>query len=49
MAIYRCDRCGRTEESNDGPTKCYCGLPDGITLMKPVSEDKEDLNEYLTE
>lgn len=48
--IYKCGTCGRLEESNDGPPKCSCDLPFGITLMKPVFEDKkENLNEYLAE
>ena len=53
--LYKCDTCGRTESSNGGPPKCFCGLPEHITLMKPVRSGTsadgkgEGLNEYLTE
>ena len=49
--LYKCDDCGRTEESKAGPPKCSCGLPQHIIVMKPVKENQggDNVNEYLTE
>jgi hypothetical protein len=47
--IYKCDTCGRKEESEEGPPKCYCAMPKYVEIMKPIDENKEEVNEYLVE
>lgn len=46
---YKCESCGRIEKSDNGPPKCMCGMPYYMELMKPITEEKEDLKEYLLE